>query len=46
MFDKLAVTKATKLYREGKLSDAAYQKLFEIWPSLHTRYAGLAACDR
>ena len=40
MFDKLAVTKATKLYREGKLSDAAYQKLFEKIPvedTLHNR---------
>ena len=40
MFDKLAVTKATKLYREGKLSGAAYQKLFKKIPvkdTLHNR---------
>lgn len=40
MFDKLAVTKATKLYREGKLSDTAYQRLFEKIPvkdTLHNR---------
>ncbi len=40
MFDKLAVTKATKLYREGKLSGTAYQKLFEKIPvkdTLHNR---------
>ena len=40
MFDKLAVTKATKLYREGKLSNTAYQRLFEKIPvkdTLHNR---------
>ena len=40
MFDKLAVTKATKLYREGKLSYSAYQSLFKKIPvedTLHNR---------
>lgn len=40
MFDKLAVTKATKLYREGKLNSTAYQRLFEKIPvkdTLHNR---------
>ena len=40
MFDKLAVTKATKLYREGKLSSEAYQSLFKKIPvkdTLHNR---------
>jgi len=40
LFDKLAVTKATKLYREGKLSGTAYQRLFEKIPvkdTLHNR---------
>ena len=36
MFDKLAVTKATKLYRQGKLQQA-YQSLFRKIP-LKTPY--------
>jgi hypothetical protein len=40
LFDKLAVTKATKLYREGKLSGTAYRRLLEKSPvkdTLHNR---------